>query len=475
MKLTRSYFARFDWNRIIIGAGPFLLLVFYSILATLPDLRLAVAELTGITGLLVILLAVILFLGEKQAPEWPIWLILIIALLIRLPFLMRPPELSDDIYRYLWDGLQLLSGQNPYALAPAEIPAATDSLATIKNAVNHPQLVTIYGPAAQLFFASASLLGGTIVGFKAALILVDLSCCYLLCRLLCRFQIPLWKSVLYAWHPMPVLEIAGSGHIEGVGLFLLLAALLSLAGTSAPAKAAKRANSFWIAGLFSSCSVLVKLFPIVFLPGILLLPTHRKWSGGRWSHHYCRLPLDLHCSDSPILSGNYQWPANPAHLWHDLGVQLVFLQDVTSPPGLFSDRASVRWCLLSAQRRDSLPPVISFSQNLFRSSQTAGNPKDILHDIAALSFFHPHPSSLVRPHPGFTVALCRQPLRTSPELEPVSQLSGTDLLLPARAMAGKRLYPCADLDGALDSLGFTMDLWAEKENESCKLPLTISH
>jgi len=280
MKLTRSYFARFDWNRIIIGAGPFLLLVFYSILATLPDLRLAVAELTGVTGMLVILLAVLLYLGEKQAPDWPMWLILIIALLIRLPFLMRPPELSDDIYRYLWDGLQLLSGQNPYALAPAEIPAATDSLATIKNAVNHPQLVTIYGPAAQLFFASASLLGGTIVGFKAALILVDLSCCYLLCRLLCRFQIPLWKSVLYAWHPMPVLEIAGSGHIEGVGLFLLLAALLSLAGSSAPAKTAKRANSFWIAGLFSSCSVLVKLFPIVFLPGILLLPTHRKWSGG---------------------------------------------------------------------------------------------------------------------------------------------------------------------------------------------------
>jgi len=279
MKLTRPNFPRFDWNRTITGAGPALLMVFYIILATLTDLRTAVAELTGLTGVIVILLAFILYRGEKQAPEWPIWLILIVALLIRLPFLIRPPELSDDIYRYLWDGLQLLSGKNPYALAPAEIPAATDSLATIKNAINHPHLVTIYGPAAELFFALASLLGGTITGFKMTLTLVDLGCCYLLCRLLGRLRIPLWKSVLYAWHPMPVVEIAGSGHIEGVGLFFLLAALLSLTKNYTPAKAARQENSYWAAGLFTSCSVLVKLFPAVFLLGILLLSTQQKRSG----------------------------------------------------------------------------------------------------------------------------------------------------------------------------------------------------
>lgn len=280
MKLPQPYFARFGWNRILTGAGPALLLLLYGLLATLPDLRTAVAELTGVTAMIVILLAVLLHRGEKQAPHWPMGLILTVALLIRLPFLTRPPELSDDIYRYLWDGLQLLSGHNPYALAPAAIAASTESLAAIKHAINHPQLVTIYGPAAQLFFALASLLGGTILGFKAALTLVDLGCCFLLCRLLGRLRIPRWKCVLYAWHPLPVLEIAGSGHIEGLGLFFLLAAILSLTRTSTAAKAEKRTDSFWAAGLFSSCGVLVKLFPAVFLPGILLLPRHQKWSGG---------------------------------------------------------------------------------------------------------------------------------------------------------------------------------------------------
>lgn len=274
MQLPQLNFPRLNKAGIITWAAPPLLLVCYAFLAALPTLGLAVAELTGWTGLLVILLAVILYCGERYPPDWPLWLIPAIALAIRVPFLMRPPELSDDIYRYLWDGLQLLSGQNPYALPPAEITAATAFLAKIRNAVNHPELVTIYGPAAQLFFGLASLSGGTVLGFKAALILVDLGCCAGICLLLRRLRIPAWKGVLYAWHPLPVLEIAGSGHIDGVGLFFLLAALLIVTKNN---DSTDTARTPWAAGLFAGCAVLVKLFPAVFLPGFLLAPTKQKW------------------------------------------------------------------------------------------------------------------------------------------------------------------------------------------------------
>jgi hypothetical protein len=274
MQPPQFNFPRLNGAGIITWAAPPLLVAFYAILATLPNLGLAVPELTGLTGLLVILLAVILYRGERHPPNWPLWLILTIAMAIRVPFLMRPPELSDDIYRYLWDGLQLLSGQNPYALPPKDIPVVTGILQTIKAAVNHPELVTIYGPAAQLFFGLASFFGGTVAGVKVALVLVDLGCCHLLCCLLRRLQIPPWKSVLYAWHPLPVLEIAGSGHIDGVGLFLLLAALLAVTRND---NSTDRAIFPYAAGLLTACSVLVKLFPAVFLPGFLLLQTQRRW------------------------------------------------------------------------------------------------------------------------------------------------------------------------------------------------------
>jgi len=275
MQPPQFNFSRPNRAGIITWAAPLLLLTFYTLLATLPSLGRAVPELTGLTGLLVILLAFILYRGERHPPDWPLWLILTIALAIRVPFLIRPPELSDDIHRYLWDGLQLLSGQNPYALAPKDITVDTGVLQTIKDAVNHPELVTIYGPAAQLFFGLASLFGGAVLGFKTALVLVDLACCALICLLLGRLRIPAWKGVLYAWHPLPVLEIAGSGHIDGVGLFFLLAALLMVAENNKSADAAK---SPWAAGLFTSCAVLVKLFPAVFLPGFLLALAKQRWS-----------------------------------------------------------------------------------------------------------------------------------------------------------------------------------------------------
>lgn len=259
---------------IITWILPLLLLAVYVILAVQPDLRLAVPELAALTGTVVLLLGTILYWNENHNSGWPVWLIMAIALLIRLFFVVRPPELSDDIYRFLWDGLQLLSGNNPYSRPPADAAASTTALQEIRELINHPQLVTIYGPAAQFFFAFAFMFGGKVAGFKAALILVDLACCYMLCRLLHRLQMPASRSVLYAWHPLPVLEIAGSGHIDGVGLFFLLAALLCFVETK---DALRPKISPWAAGLLCAGSFLVKLFPALFLPGFILLRPREKW------------------------------------------------------------------------------------------------------------------------------------------------------------------------------------------------------
>ncbi len=274
---------------LITWGIPAIVLLSYCLLALVPDLRLAVPEMIGVTALISSLLAVVLYFGGSYRISWSPALILTMAGAARLLFLFRSPELSDDIYRYLWDGLTLLSGKNPYTAAPDLIQPATETLAGLQHLVNHSALVTIYPPAAQLVFAAGTLFGGSIVGIKLLLVLLDLGSCALIIHLLEVFRLPLWKATLYAWQPLAVLEVGASGHIDSAGIFFFLATLSLIIGKNSPLqkkslvaagdKPVSRRKTFqrlFLAGVAFSCAVLVKLLPLIFLPGVLLaLRRHR--------------------------------------------------------------------------------------------------------------------------------------------------------------------------------------------------------
>lgn len=263
---------------------PAIILFSYCLLALQPDLRLAVPELIGVTALIASLLAIALFFGERQRIAWSPALILTIAAAARLLFLFRVPELSDDLYRYLWDGLTLLSGKNPYAVAPALLQPATETLSGLQQLVNHAELVTIYPPAAQLVFAGGALCGGSLVSIKLLMILLDLGSCLLIIRLLAAFRLPPWQAALYAWQPLAVLEVGASGHIDSAGIFFFLATLYLIIGKNSstaqtalapasvqPASRHKDFPRLVLAGGAFSCAVLVKLLPLIFLPGVLVI------------------------------------------------------------------------------------------------------------------------------------------------------------------------------------------------------------
>jgi hypothetical protein len=228
---------------------------------------------------MVLLLTLALFCAERGQVLWSPALILSVALILRLLFLCAPPQLSDDVYRYLWDGSNLLHGINPYAAPPSAISAPPE-LKQVHSLINHPDFVTIYPPAAQLVFAGGAALGGSTTGFKTFLVLLDLGLCALLALLLRQLGKPAWLSVLYAWNPLPVLEIAGSGHVDGAGLALLMGSLcLIMRERLRPATAAPRHWTALLAGALLACAGLVKLFPLVLAPVLfLLVPTARRWS-----------------------------------------------------------------------------------------------------------------------------------------------------------------------------------------------------
>ncbi|MEW6755300.1 MAG: glycosyltransferase 87 family protein [Candidatus Latescibacterota bacterium] len=194
----------------------------------------------------------------RPAGSWP--LILACGLVFRLTLLPSTPSLSDDIYRYIWDGRVQRLGINPYHHAPSapELAFLRDEL---YDGINHKDVPTIYPPLAQVFFRAAGALGPQLRTFKVAVVLCEAALLLLLVHVLhSRGQDPR-RLLLYAWNPLPVIEVAGSGHVDPLGVLLMVTALQLLAGGRAAA-----------AGAALAAAVLAKLMPLVLLPLLCLQP-----------------------------------------------------------------------------------------------------------------------------------------------------------------------------------------------------------
>ncbi len=171
--------------------------------------------------------------------------------------------LSDDIWRYIHDGRTLAAGASPYQHAPAEL-AVQDR---ITRQVNHPELVTIYQPTSQWIFAAITMVSTNDKMFRLGLCLFDLAIVGLILVGLVRTGLSPWWAVLYAWHPLVLSEVAGSGHQDVIGIAMLLACLL-LADRDEPS-----AVRWMLAGAAFAMAVAVK--PIVF-PLALVLAWHGR-------------------------------------------------------------------------------------------------------------------------------------------------------------------------------------------------------
>ena len=197
-------------------------------------------------------------------------LILVFAALLRLPLLASPPYLSDDVYRYVWDGRVQAAGINPYRHVPA-----APALERLRDEVIYPRInrrdyaPTIYPPAAQLDFLWATRVSESVTWMKASMVAWEAVTIALLVALLRRAGRPDALVLLYAWHPLPIWEFAGSGHVDAAAIACVLAALLARTrGRSA------------LAGVALGVAVLFKLYPLVLLPAL--------WRRGDW-----RMPAAL--------------------------------------------------------------------------------------------------------------------------------------------------------------------------------------
>ena len=192
--------------------------------------------------------------------------LIIVAILFRCIFLFATPNLSQDFYRFIWDGRMLLNGFNPYLSLPetfiqlnlqpiAEASTLYHGMGELNGShyTNYPPLNQFCFFIAALF-ASKSVFGSVIV-LRVLIILADIGILYFGKKLLERLNLPIKNIFWYFLNPFIIIEMTGNLHFEPVMLFFLVWALYKL-----------HQKQWILAAILISCSVSVKLIPLLFLP-----------------------------------------------------------------------------------------------------------------------------------------------------------------------------------------------------------------
>ena len=192
--------------------------------------------------------------------------LVVIAILFRFILLIAVPNLSQDFYRFIWDGRMILKGLNPYLYLPETF--INEGSLPIHQAIDlysgmgslNGSHYTNYPPVNQLNFLIAALFAnssiiGSIVVLRLQIILADIGIIYFGKKLLEKLKLPVHNIFLYALNPFIIIELTGNLHFESVMIFFLVWSLYLLL------------QKKWSFAAFSfGLSVAVKLIPLLLLP-----------------------------------------------------------------------------------------------------------------------------------------------------------------------------------------------------------------
>ena len=231
--------------------------------------RVEFGQLVGLFG--VALLGYAWLLHSRLPWRWG----LAAALAFRLLWLPALPALSDDIYRFRWDGLLVANGVNPFQFRPDEL-IATGARTAIPQAqarsqvlpqlqelyrkINSPHYYSVYPPVCQFIFGTAARLfptsnSGFALLLRLVILLAEVGTAGLLLALLPALGALPERALRYLLHPLVIVELTGNLHFEGLLLFFTLLALWLLS-RQRPV----------VSALALGLGVATKLLPLLALP-----------------------------------------------------------------------------------------------------------------------------------------------------------------------------------------------------------------
>ncbi|MGB5377327.1 mannosyltransferase [Muriicola sp.] len=217
---------------------------------------------------MVCLYATLFFLCYKliQFEKWNFKLLLSLGMLFRLIFLLAIPNLSQDFYRFIWDGHLVILGENPYMYLPNEILEKSEiiipqaQLLVEKMEPLSASNYSNYPPFSQFLFGLSVWLGGQnivggLISMRVLLLGADLGIFYFGRKVLKHLNKSPHMIFWYFLNPLVIIEISGNLHFEGVMLFFLLLAVYLVI-----------LNKWIIAAIPLALSISIKLIPLMFLP-----------------------------------------------------------------------------------------------------------------------------------------------------------------------------------------------------------------
>ncbi len=197
-------------------------------------------------------------------------------MILRLALIPAFPNLSDDLYRFIWDGYLIHEGINPLTYTPRALIEnnilSDKGLTAIFPLLNSPDYFTIYPPVSQLIFFLSTVGGISEVTtcsiiIKCILLVAELLSLVALFKLLRLLKLKVTNLMIYALNPLVIIEVMTNLHFEAIMASFFLWTLFYLI-----------VKKHILSSFMLACSVAAKLLPLMFVPAVLMfLFYHKRW------------------------------------------------------------------------------------------------------------------------------------------------------------------------------------------------------